>query len=545
MTDFRLHQRLIGAAMLSAALTSLLLLEVPQVVQAKSAQFGSRTKLGSFNRFKFVGSKTRLNHTKPNFGHFKLGHFRIGKGFPNPHNNPPPNTTPPPTVNVVSFGAKGDGKTDDLAAINAAVAAAVPNGTVYFPPGTYAVSGTISLSSQNAVGAGPSSIILETNASCKTIFFLTVSGGIYNLQLNANSTQTDGIEVQDVTQYSYAIQQITSQGMFKYVISLKNASQGAILSNSLNNTLNGGPPQSYVTIGDSCNNLQINGNTFATECVFGIFAQPTTTGNSSTNLTISNNQMTAVLVHALYLSGVNNCLVSSNNINFTSWTGSPPSAISVFGSPVRAGTGPCNNVAITSNTIIRCGASKSGAIVLAGAPNGSQPGLMNVSATNNNITMIPIPQLFNFSFTSGIYCYGAAGGIGNLTITGNTMTGSGYSGITVNSCANGNISNNSITDGQGEGIYLGNSNAGTFTISGNTMSNLGSAEPNAQKAGCSVRAAIDVDQGSASTAEIIKGDDYNAPANGLQYFIYCSAPKAQDDISGNQTDTMLPTFIAN
>lgn len=49
-------------------------------------------------------------------------------------------------INVRAFGAKGDGVTDDWAAINAAVGSSgntTLHGTIYFPPGTYLVSQSI------------------------------------------------------------------------------------------------------------------------------------------------------------------------------------------------------------------------------------------------------------------------------------------------------------------------------------------------------------------------------------------------------------------
>src|SRR5205809_5905798 len=51
--------------------------------------------------------------------------------------------------NVKDFGARGDGRTDDTAAIQAAVncttapCSAANRGTIYFPPGTYAISAPI------------------------------------------------------------------------------------------------------------------------------------------------------------------------------------------------------------------------------------------------------------------------------------------------------------------------------------------------------------------------------------------------------------------
>lgn len=50
----------------------------------------------------------------------------------------------PPTFNVMLYGAKGDGVTDDLSAISAAMAAASSHGgTVYFPGYTFAIGGVL------------------------------------------------------------------------------------------------------------------------------------------------------------------------------------------------------------------------------------------------------------------------------------------------------------------------------------------------------------------------------------------------------------------
>nr|MDA8319057.1 glycosyl hydrolase family 28-related protein [Actinomycetota bacterium] len=64
-------------------------------------------------------------------------------GWVDPHNWGP-QITP---YNVRDFGARGDGTTDDTAAIQAAVNAAVAaaGGIVYFPPGTYPISSTITI----------------------------------------------------------------------------------------------------------------------------------------------------------------------------------------------------------------------------------------------------------------------------------------------------------------------------------------------------------------------------------------------------------------
>lgn len=83
---------------------------------------------------------------------------------------------------VKHFGAKGDGATDDLAAFNAAIAAATANGRVFVPFGTYYLSGPLHINkavtlegptrqrygTANCIlrfAAGVDGIIIETNYS--------------------------------------------------------------------------------------------------------------------------------------------------------------------------------------------------------------------------------------------------------------------------------------------------------------------------------------------------------------------------------------------
>jgi len=73
----------------------------------------------------------------------------------------------PTTINVKSLGVVGDGVTDDLPAINAAIntVSAVGGGTLYFPAGTYlSASGSIKPASNTFLqGAGIDSTIISNN----------------------------------------------------------------------------------------------------------------------------------------------------------------------------------------------------------------------------------------------------------------------------------------------------------------------------------------------------------------------------------------------
>ncbi len=122
-------------------------------------------------------------------------------------------------VNVKAFGAKGDGATDDTAAIAAAIGA-VPatGGVLYFPPGMYITTGGFTiLNPTEVVGAGEASedqsqygsMIVDTSPT-STLFTVTAKVGIFRdlaLSNTSSSTPTSGAAV--FTNSTYSTQRIS------------------------------------------------------------------------------------------------------------------------------------------------------------------------------------------------------------------------------------------------------------------------------------------------------------------------------------------------
>jgi hypothetical protein len=92
-----------------------------------------------------------------------------------------PSGPPPGAVVVTSLGAAGNGITDDTAAINAAIATLHAGDVLWFPCGTYAMSGglsTISLGGVTMEGPSPTCVTLKLTGSSSFTAIKFAGGGL-------------------------------------------------------------------------------------------------------------------------------------------------------------------------------------------------------------------------------------------------------------------------------------------------------------------------------------------------------------------------------
>jgi hypothetical protein len=127
----------------------------------QSAGMASAPKQGFVSKTKFFGSK-HLPITQP----------------------PPVQATP--TVNVRDFGATGNGTTNDLPAIQNAIAATKASGAqVLFPAGTYLHTDVITANGVGLVGVGGASVLLANNPAASAVILSGVSPSIRNIVVNS------------------------------------------------------------------------------------------------------------------------------------------------------------------------------------------------------------------------------------------------------------------------------------------------------------------------------------------------------------------------
>lgn len=284
-------------------------------------------------------------------------------------------------VDVTTTGAKGDGSTDDTAAIQRAVTqAASAKGTVLVPDGTYMIDAlksisvpgnvTLKLSANATLKAIPNSsqdyAVLQISGANVNIIGGTIegersqhtgSGGEWGMGLNilgASHLVVEGVTAKELWGDGFYVSNSSTDVTFCGVSGLHNRRQGLsvisvngmVVKDSTFNDTDGTAPQAGIDIepnsGDSVQNVQIlnstaNGNTGAGMFIYGSASGARVTnvtydGNtlmnnkesgfdfySASNITLTNNRISGNAGYAIRIEdGVSNVTGSGNNTSGSS-----------------------------------------------------------------------------------------------------------------------------------------------------------------------------------------------------------------------------------
>jgi Right handed beta helix region len=145
-------------------------------------------------------------------------------------------------VSITTYGAVGDGKTNNQTAIqNAFNAAALGKKAALIPAGSFAYSGTLTANGIAVCGSGESSILKALDGANEALILTGSGGAIANLQLNGTGTtrltNPQSAKIWANAAKNYTITNVLINGSSSGGIVNFGSSYGKILNNTIENTL--------------------------------------------------------------------------------------------------------------------------------------------------------------------------------------------------------------------------------------------------------------------------------------------------------------------
>lgn len=477
------------------------------------------------------------------------------------------------TVNVETFGAVGDGITDDTLAIQAALDLAHTSGggLVQFTPGkTYAVSTFLVVYDYTTIYAYGATIKAIGNSGLLRNFLSTESfsgygghshiqilggrwdGNAFNGSTGSVTAETDVmnfIHAEDITIRDASIENVSTAHALEF-----NAINGAralncrflgFADNSVGATRQFSEAiQLDIAVSGSssipafdntpCKNVLVDGCYFGNSTRCGYFGRAVgshtlANGQFYSGIQIVNNRIEGTLQEGIYTFGWRRVVIASNVISGTGQAGIRIATAD----PASVGyTVTTFDITIQGNTITGAG-SESGIRVIgysgakvaqltvngnsingtgAGTANGIQVEHCNSPAViGNSLASIQGTGIFNNNSDSG-------------TITGNTIRGTASNGINITGSSGTVVSSNHVRDiSANHCIFITTSS--DWLITNNRVVNA---------AGAGIRVGDDADDGTITVNRIVKGTSVNGITfSGTSGAIPTGVTVANNDLTGN------------
>lgn len=332
--------------------------------------------------------------------------------------------------NVMAYGAKGDGVTDDTAAIQAAINACgvAGRGLVYFPPGSYIISSTLTCNYDHVVLSGPFWNRDFADQTLKNGSTYTIPlAGIYCSAAFTSTTPiiTVGSMSNTYVLLDFGIQYLCLSGTSSPSLTSQLAGDGIQLFNVQTPTV-----QSCTIQRGNGHAVNINMN------ISGMISKFVCDNN------LLRNMGSGVGAVALYLNGVGQSQITRNYIS------------SITGYGILAQGGNTSGLAIVNNYIESVAAGSSGYYT------GTGIYLIGASQTEGNIV--------SNNVISGVGSHGIYVAAFAAVVTNNAITNPGAKGVFMDSGSGGSIiSQNYIQDNRGSNALMTN---GVYSTTGSTES---------------------------------------------------------------------------
>ena len=358
--------------------------------------------------------------------------------------------------NITSYGAVGNGSTDNTTAIqNAfnAAASASPKCSVEIPNGTFNHSGTITATGISVFGLGSGSILQATNVNTQAVILLGTGPSLTNMVINGTGTsrQTSANPSAVLIGFNSSGSVVTTSNFVVSNVAICCAENVGIYDFSSNGgtienvTVHNTYADSITSV-EGANNILIQNNLVYNSGDDGMSNNSYTTDSTTvTGITINENVVLPGSARGLECSGCSNTTFTNNYVDHDD------SDADLFISSETSSyqTKAVSNITATGNTFVRGGPGQGAVEIWA---DGSTNSISNVNLNNNT--------WYNTLTFTGVQIAGAG------TVSGISIQNSNAYINPVAFCTNQIVSGNSCPGSPQVSTYSNNTTPATTTAPG-------------------------------------------------------------------------------